>query len=313
MHFDEEYYKRLSRKTIEKLLNGKYLEGKDIAIYPFGRIGQIFKTVLNDEFGIYEKILVDNKAATKNKAIKSLETLTSEEREQCMFVIASDNEKLFKEIRLDLRRNVSEINCFDMFDKVIQNRDTRIETLRLNAERINEYHIEGNVAEVGVWKGKFAKYINKYFNGRKLYLFDTFEGFSNQQLAKDIDERWAKELTLIDENFANPEWEHILEDFEHPEDCIIKKGYFPETANGIEDTFCFVSLDVDVYAGTKNGLEFFWPKLADGGMIMIHDYNCNSCPGVANAVNEFAKEHRVFPICLSDRAGSAILLKQGTR
>lgn len=307
MRFDEEYYKKLSRIAIKKLLNGKQLEGhggkKEIAIYPFGRNGQVFKAVLNDEFGVTEKLLVDNR-------IKPLAELSDEERENCIFVITSDNEKIFEEIRVELRKYVSEENCFDIFDKVVRNRDTRIETLRLNAERINQYGIEGNVAEVGVWKGRFAKYINKYFKGRKLYLFDTFEGFTNQQVAKEVDERWKNELDSIEENFDNPEWMHILDDFEYPEDCIIKKGYFPDTAEGIEDTFCFVSLDVDIYAGTISGLEFFWPKLENGGMIMIHDYNCNSCQGVTKAVNEFAKKRGIFPVCLSDRAGSAILLKQ---
>ena len=160
-----------------------------------------------------------------------------------------------------------------------------------------------------IWKYMLGK-LSKYFKGRKLYLFDTFEGFTNQQVAKDVDERWKKELTLIEENFDNPEWKHILDDFEQPEECIVKKGYFPDTAEGIEDTFCFVSLDVDIYAGTKSGLEFFWPRLANGGIIMIHDYNCNSCQGVTKAVNEFAEKRGIFPICLSDRAGSAILLKQ---
>lgn len=312
--FDEDYYKDLSKMTITRLIKGKCLKGyggeMEVAIYPFGAIGKVFKEVLNQEFGIKEKVLVDNNLFSEDKNIKTLKDLLCEEKENCIFVIASDNVECFEEVREELRKYISNSNCFDMFDKVISNRDVRLETMRLNAERINQFAVKGNVAEVGVWKGDFARYINKFFKGRKLYLFDTFEGFTNQQVAKEVDERWKMELSLIEENFDNPEWNHILDNFEYPEDCIIKKGYFPDTAEGIEDTFCFVSLDVDIYTGTKSGLEFFWPRLANGGVIMIHDYNCNSCQGVSKAVNEFAKKSGIFPICLSDRAGSAILLKQ---
>lgn len=225
-------------------------------------------------------------------------------------MITSDNEDFYEDIRLELKRYVPAAQIFDMFDRVRDNRDTRIETLRLNAERINRCHIQGNVAEVGVWKGNFARYINKYFCQRKLYLFDTFEGFEEQRLAKDIDQVWGQELDFLEHKYENPEWENILNDFPYPENCIIRKGYFPYTAEGIEDIFAFVSLDVDVYAGTKSGLDFFWPRMVSGGMIMIHDYNSNGCPGVMEAVDEFSKRNNIYPICISDHSGSVILLKQ---
>lgn len=45
------------------------------------------------------------------------------------------------------------------------------------AQVINSYHLNGCVAEAGVFQGNFAKVINANFPDRKLYLFDTFEGF----------------------------------------------------------------------------------------------------------------------------------------
>lgn len=38
------------------------------------------------------------------------------------------------------------------------------------------------MAELGVYKGKFAVEINKLFPYKKLYLFDTFEGFFSQDI-----------------------------------------------------------------------------------------------------------------------------------
>jgi len=56
----------------------------------------------------------------------------------------------------------------------------RLATLELISNQISKKNLSGNVAEVGVYKGKFAKYINQYFPSKKIYLFDTFEGFDEK-------------------------------------------------------------------------------------------------------------------------------------
>ena len=56
----------------------------------------------------------------------------------------------------------------------------RISLLELVSYEIRDRKILGSVAEVGVYKGDFAKYINYFFPDRKLYLFDTFEGFPDE-------------------------------------------------------------------------------------------------------------------------------------
>lgn len=44
------------------------------------------------------------------------------------------------------------------------------------------------MAEVGVYTGEFCKLFNRYFPERKLYLFDTFEGFdSKRDLVNEVD------------------------------------------------------------------------------------------------------------------------------
>src|SRR4029079_18426640 len=56
----------------------------------------------------------------------------------------------------------------------------RLSTLELVAYEIDRNNILGSVAELGVYKGKFARYINQLFPNRKLYLFDTFMGFDEK-------------------------------------------------------------------------------------------------------------------------------------
>jgi O-methyltransferase len=145
----------------------------------------------------------------------------------------------------------------------------RISNFELVVAEIREKNLKGSIAEVGVYTGNFAKYMNQAFPEKKLYLFDTFEGFD----AKDVALEKENNFSTGDQNFSNTSTELVLDKMINKDNCIIKKGYFPESFNGLEDTFCFVSLDPDLYKPIYDGLEYFYPRLEKGGYIFIHDYN----------------------------------------
>ena len=153
------------------------------------------------------------------------------------------------------------------------------------------------VAEVGVFQGDFAKEINGFFPKSKVYLFDTFEGFDIRDLENENEEKTRSNFGVG--HLSNTSVDLVIKKMPHPENVIIKKGYFPETAVGLEDErFCFVNLDPDLYEPVLSGLRFFYPRLIDGGIILVHDYyNTNYC-GVKKAVDQFCREERLnfFPI-----------------
>jgi O-methyltransferase len=133
------------------------------------------------------------------------------------------------------------------------------------AQLIYENNISGNVAEVGVYQGESAKLINKYFPDRILYLFDTFEGFVDADIKREIEigTDWiTKRSYLLSDDTSI---DIVLEKMSNPEMCVIKKGYFPKTAEGLEDVFSFVSIDVDLYQPTLEALKYFYSRLSGGG------------------------------------------------
>ncbi|MEO9022493.1 MAG: TylF/MycF/NovP-related O-methyltransferase [Ginsengibacter sp.] len=181
----------------------------------------------------------------------------------------------------------------------------RLATLELISNEINKKNLPGNVAEVGVYKGKFAKYINQYFPSRKLYLFDTFDGFDEK------DKETEKELGLGEANqdFTNTSIGLILESMPFPQQCIIKQGFFPDTTAGIDDSFVFVSLDTDLYAPIYQGLVYFYPRMAKGGYIFVHDVNNDHYKGAAKAVEQFCSEQQISFLPIPDSCGSAVFVK----
>lgn len=181
----------------------------------------------------------------------------------------------------------------------------RLSTLELVAHELETKNIPGAVAELGVYKGKFARYINQYFPGRKLYLFDTFEGFNE----KDVKKEQQEKLSAGDQDFSNTSVEEVMKRMPFPGQCVIRKGYFPDSAQGLEEQFVFVSIDTDLYEPIYNGLYFFYPRLQKGGYIFVHDYNNDGYKGAREAVEKFCTEQGLTRIPLPDSCGTAVICK----
>ncbi len=165
-------------------------------------------------------------------------------------------------------------------------------------------NIVGSVAELGVYRGDFAKIINEVFMDRKLYLFDTFEGFP------EADINYEKKYGLLMDkvgNLSDTFVEYVLSKMPYKDNCIVCKGYFPDTAEGIEEKFCFVNIDTDLYSSILAGLEWFWPRMITGGYIFVHDYFSFSYAGAKKAVDEFSEKHKVGFIPIGDAFSVAFI------
>jgi O-methyltransferase len=182
----------------------------------------------------------------------------------------------------------------------------RHSSLELVSREIYENNIAGSVAELGVFRGDFAKYINLSFPDRKLYLFDTFEGFNPADIA--VERKNGLYIPDRDE-FTYTDVKLVLAKMKYKENCIVKKGYFPETAQGIDDKFAFVNIDVDLSEPVYNGLYFFYPKLEKGGYIFVHDYNNGGWIGAKAGIRKFSIEYGVPYFPLSDGGGSVVIMR----
>ena len=176
----------------------------------------------------------------------------------------------------------------------------RIEFLKEFSSIVKDEKLQGNVAEGGVFEGDFAKIINEYFPDRKLYLFDTFDGFDDRDFEFENikDNPHIKKETFKSKNLGE---KTILGKMPHPQNVKIYKGYFPESAKNVDDTFCFVNLDFDLYKPTLEGLKFFYPKLERFGIILVHDFFNKSYEGAKKAVVKFCKEYNLPYLPIGDR------------
>lgn len=185
----------------------------------------------------------------------------------------------------------------------------RIRTFELIVEEIGEKNVCGSVAELGVFKGEFAKYINAAFPQKICYLFDTFEGF---RVSEAIEEKQAGNCgDAFIERFKDTNESVVIQKMLFPKQIICKKGLFPESLDTLEDTFAFVSLDVDFEQAIYDGLDYFYPRLNVGGYMFVHDYNSATLKGVRNAINRYENDHKIkiAKVPIPDLCGTLVITK----
>lgn len=173
-----------------------------------------------------------------------------------------------------------------------------LQTLLLQA-----VHVPGDVWECGVYRGgtaaMMAAMLAEHAPGRQLHLFDTFAGMP----ATDARVDWHQEG-----DFADTSAEAVKEFVGHPGLCVLHPGFIPATFAGLEEAkVCFAHIDVDIHQSILDSLDFIWPRLSTGGMVVFDDYGFPSCPGARAAVDSFFARRACRPLCLA--TGQAVVFK----
>lgn len=153
----------------------------------------------------------------------------------------------------------------------------------------SQRELGGEMAEVGVYQGVSAKLISMASGGAPLHLFDTFAGLPAPECEDGgmlHEGRYAASLASVRAFLADCT------------DINLYPGLFPASSGPCEHlSFSFVHLDVDLRAGTRDCLAFFYPRMLRGGIILLHDYSY--LDGVRHAVDDFFADRPERPIELA--------------
>lgn len=206
----------------------------------------------------------------------------------CPWLADNEFQQLFESIRHNTL--VDRYRCFELWELVRQ-------SAKLPA---------GDLIEVGVWRGGTGALIAKKCEllglRNTIYLCDTFKGVVK---AGTLDagyvggEHANTSKTIVVE---------LLRSLNLSQPCILE-GIFPDESSHLLDgrQFRFCHIDVDVYQSAKDIVDWIWPRLVRGGIIVYDDYGFPGCTGITRFVNEErAKEDRIV---LHNLNGHAIVIK----
>lgn len=211
-----------------------------------------------------------------------------------------------KEVNADFFKSVKN-TC----DPISMIRDDRFAANILAVEHVLENNIDGDIVEVGVWKGgsvvsMLMTLIKNNNKSKKIHLYDTFEGMT-PHTEKDFDFEGKTADNLIKND---PFW-LCISSLDEVKNNISKTGY-PENlisyhkgdickANFIPNKISFLRLDTDWYESTKCELEKFYDNVVSGGIIMVDDYG--HWQGCKKAVDEFLSNKPNIQVVKIDYTG----------
>jgi len=183
----------------------------------------------------------------------------------------------------------------------------RLWSLILNTKQVISDDIKGEFAELGVWRGNTSAVLAWYAekNNRRMYLFDTFEGFD------------ARDTVGIDHeksvaHFSDTSIELVKQTLGTSANaCTFVVGRFPDSIRDDvrEVNFAVVSVDCDLYEPMKAALDFFYPRMPKGGIFFLHDYSSGHWSGAKAAIDEFTRATGEQIVLMPDKSGSAFLRK----
>lgn len=172
--------------------------------------------------------------------------------------------------------------------------------------------VPGAHAECGVWRGGSVLAIILTLQEldaphRDIYLYDTFEGmtepteFDTSEVDAPALETWRAarerdhhpwEEVFGPEAFNETSVRSLLLSTGYPPDRIhFVRGPVEQTIPGtVPDELALLRLDTDWYESTRHELRYLFPRLTDGGVLIIDDYG--HWKGARRAVDEyFGSEH----------------------
>ncbi len=145
--------------------------------------------------------------------------------------------------------------------------------------------VAGDFLEMGVFRGGTASILGWHAarSGRAVHLYDTFRGLpelsGGDAGAQDF--RAGQMARTIAQVRANLQALGI--------DLSVFRWHEGEVnaSTRVEGVIALAHLDMDLYGGTLEGCRVVWPRLARGGVILVHDYDNANLPGCGRAVDEF--------------------------
>jgi len=180
----------------------------------------------------------------------------------------------------------SDQNFLNLYDQIRNNtlvdifRCYEIFTLVQQVSKLQK----GAFIEIGVFKGGtgavIASQVKACALDETVYLCDTFEG--------------VVKSSQVDTHYVNGEHstsqapvEELLKALDL-DNIVLLQGIFPDdTAHIVEnEMFRFCHIDVDVYQSAKDIMDWIWPRMVVGGVVVYDDFGFSSCEGIKKHVEE---------------------------
>lgn len=160
--------------------------------------------------------------------------------------------------------------------------------------------LDGDLIEAGVGLGGTSIFLGQIARrlGKRVHAYDSFEGLPPPDVVHD-----NPYFVAGDYAFGDPT-ETMLAKVERQIDrfglrgvVMPVKGFFRDSLGDMppDQRFCFAHLDSDLYDSVRESLEAIYPRLVDGGILVIDDF-FHHAMGPRRAASDFFNRSRIRPV-----------------
>jgi O-methyltransferase len=173
-----------------------------------------------------------------------------------------------------------------------------VEILSFVRAMIESRDLDGVYVECGCFKGSSsAKFsLVAQLLGKKLIIFDSFEGIP------DNDENHDFNIYGERSGFRKGDFKGALEEVQHNiatygdiQSCEFVKGWFDHSMPGFQQPVSAAYIDVDLASSTKTCLQYLYPLVHKGGVMMSQDGHLPLVIDVFKDTNFWQQELQVQP------------------
>jgi len=131
-------------------------------------------------------------------------------------------------------------------------------------------HLDGDYVECGVYRGFLSKSIMTYLDfknmpDRQFYLFDTYDGLVADMVTEDD--------TAAHRNDYEDCYDFVKRSFADYSNVNIIRGPVPDILPSADiSKVAYLSIDMNCTQPEVDALDYFWPRLVSGGVVVLDDY-----------------------------------------
>jgi len=157
--------------------------------------------------------------------------------------------------------------------------------------KVLDAKVPGDVVEFGCYIGTTSLFIRRLLDDtgeadkRSFHVYDSFEG---------LPDKAGQDASTAGSQFRAGELavgkKELLRQFRaaNLKPPVVHKGWFDQlTTKDVPEEIAFAFLDGDFYDSIFDSLKLVWPRLSQGGAVLVDDYGREALPGVERAVHAF--------------------------
>lgn len=169
--------------------------------------------------------------------------------------------------------------------------------------------LPGDFVECGVHTGILSGTVMTWLDfarlsPRRFFLFDTWAGIPVEQMSEDEKRLGVENMNRKYQN-GDALYAGVQQKFSRWPNAVVVRGRVPESLSAMADCreVAYASIDLNVTEAEMGAIDFLWPRMVSGGLVLLDDYGWAPHIHQKHAWDAWAERKQVMILALPTGQG----------